>query len=159
MKKQPIIDQIREKILEEAETLTKAAKAAHANATAEESKAECKYDTRGLEAGYLAQGQARLAAEAMQDASLYHTLPLKDFSPTDPIALSALLELECDGKRAWYFMGPKKGGITLVHEGNPLLLITPTSPLGQMLLGKKQGDHFEMTVGNTMRDYSIISVC
>ena len=45
------------------EIYTRAAKASHAEATAEENRAENKYDTRGLEASYLATGQANKVLE------------------------------------------------------------------------------------------------
>ena len=42
---------------------TRAALTSRDEATSEESKAQNKYDTRGQEAAYLAEGQARLVAE------------------------------------------------------------------------------------------------
>src|SRR5258705_13951800 len=76
--------------------LEKAARAAHAEATHESSKAENKYDTRGPEAAYLAGGQARQAKEILESIKVYGSLHLKEFGATDPIELSALVELETD---------------------------------------------------------------
>ena len=50
----------------ELEGYARSARAAHAEATDEQSKAENKYDTRGLEASYLAHGQSRQAAETAE---------------------------------------------------------------------------------------------
>lgn len=49
----------------------KVARTAHAEATHEESRPEDKYDTRGLEAAYLASGQAKQAAEAKRAIAQY----------------------------------------------------------------------------------------
>ena len=58
MKKAQLLKQIVASLSESLGVLEKAARASHAEATHESSKAESKYDTRGLEAAYLAGGQA-----------------------------------------------------------------------------------------------------
>src|SRR5580700_8804326 len=69
--------------------LEKAARASHAEATHESSKAESKYDTRGLEAAYLAGGQARQAKEILDSIKLYETLMAKDFAADEAVDLYA----------------------------------------------------------------------
>src|ERR1700748_1835852 len=93
--------------------LEKASRASHAEATHESSRAENKYDTRGLEAAYLAGGQARQARELADAIELYEKLPVRDFSKTDPIDLGALVELEANSERSFYFIGPKGGGLEI----------------------------------------------
>ena len=61
MKKLEVVRHIIEALHDRLAVLEKAARASHAEATHESSKAENKYDTRGLEAAYLAGGQARQA--------------------------------------------------------------------------------------------------
>ena len=61
MEKGQLIKQIIASLSESLGLLEKAARASHAEATHESSKAESKYDTRGIEAAYLAGGQARQA--------------------------------------------------------------------------------------------------
>ena len=58
MEKSRLIKQIVASLSQSLGVLEKAARASHAEATHESSKAESKYDTRGLEAAYLAGGQA-----------------------------------------------------------------------------------------------------
>jgi len=67
MNKRVLIKKIVARLTEELEVYFRAARASRAEATHEQSKAENKYDTRGLEASYLARGQSRQAAE-IQDA-------------------------------------------------------------------------------------------
>ncbi len=121
---------------------TNAALLARDEAISEESRAENKYDTHSQEAAYLAEGQARQAAEIEASLALYITLPLPVFSATDAIGLGALIEVGGDQpkKNAWYFLGPRAGGMELNFGGRPVLVVTPPSPLGRQLVGRRVGD-------------------
>ena len=62
--------QLIEHLMERLSGFDKSAREAHAEATHEQNKAENKYDTRAIEASYLAEGQARqAAASARKDSS------------------------------------------------------------------------------------------
>src|SRR5512146_1703579 len=111
MNKAQILKQIISRLNESLEAVQKAARAAHAEATHESSKAESKYDTRGLEAAYLAGGQARQAREILDSIEVYETLKAREFALGEPIDLTALVELDTDGARGFYFIGPKNGGL------------------------------------------------
>src|SRR5438094_4791585 len=107
LQKQLIVEKILAALAAELEGYARSARSAHAEATDEQSKAENKYDTRGLEASYLARGQSRQAAETAQARQQFEELPLREFGPGDPIDLSALVEVESEGARAIYFIGPR----------------------------------------------------
>jgi transcription elongation GreA/GreB family factor len=138
--------------------LEKAARASYAEATHESSKAENKYDTRGLEAAYLAGGQARQAKEVMDSIKIYESLAVKDFARGEPIDLTALVELDSDGTRAAYFVGPKNGGLEIEFQGREVTVITPQSPLGQNLMGKKVGDRWTTKLGGSTVKHRVVSV-
>lgn len=131
---------------------------AHAGATDEQSKAENKYDTRGLEAGYLARGQSHQAAEVMQAMQRYETLPLWEFAAQEPIGLGAVVELEREGERTMYFVGPMAGGVEVASEGQSVQVITPQSPMGQQLVGHRQGERLKIQIGGTSASYRIVAV-
>lgn len=156
--KQQLIEQILTDLTERFEALMQAAKATYNGAIHEESKAEDKYDTRGLEASYLAGAQAERAVEMEAAISFYRSLNARDFGEEDPIALTALVEVEADGKEALYFIGPEGGGIKLQIEGKNIVVITPKSPLGSRLIGKVVDDEFDFSAGGLLRSYTIISV-
>jgi transcription elongation GreA/GreB family factor len=158
MNKTQILKQIVASLSESLEVLEKAARASHEEATHESSKAESKYDTRGLEAAYLAGGQARQAKEIMDAIKLYATLPLKDFAPGEPIALTALVELDAGGNRSTYFIGPKNGGLEFELKGKEITVITPQSPLGQNLMGKTEGQRWATKLGGSTTKYHVVSV-
>jgi transcription elongation GreA/GreB family factor len=119
---------------------TRAALLARDEATHEESRAESKYDTHSQEAAYLAEGQAKLAAEIGAAIALYTALPLPDFAPADQIALGAVVELRAGDRSTRYFLGPRAGGVELKIGGKSILVLTPASPLGRQLLGRRVGD-------------------
>jgi len=158
VKKRALVKKILLRLHAELLSFAKAARTAHAEATHEQNKAESKYDTRGLEAAYLAGGQARQAAETEKTIEQFQTLPLSSFGAKDPIALSALVELEARGERMFYFLGPRGGGLEIQHGGKEILLITPQSPIGQLLLGRKTGDRVKFGTGAQQMEYRVLAV-
>lgn len=140
------------------EIYTRSAREAHAGATDEQNKAENKYDTRGLEAGYLARGQSQQAAEVMQAIQRYETLPLRAFTSKEPVDVGALVELERGGERTLYFIGPLAGGVEVESDGRSVLVITPQSPMGRQLAGQKQGAQFKIQIGKTSESCRITGV-
>jgi transcription elongation GreA/GreB family factor len=153
-----LIKQIVDGLRESLGILEKAARASHAEATHESSKAESKYDTRGLEAAYLAGGQARQAKEILDSIKLYEALTTRDFAADEPIDLTALVELDTDDTRSIYFIGPKNGGLEIRHHGKEIMVITPQSPLGQNLMGKKAGQRWTAKLGGSIVKYHVFSV-
>jgi transcription elongation GreA/GreB family factor len=158
MTKRALLDQLIAHLAAEVESMTKAALATHAEATDEENKAEDKYDTRGLEASYLAHGQSKAAEEAAQALAQFRALPVRDFSAADPIGLGALVVLEGKGALSRYFIGPRAGGTEIEVDGKSVMVVTPQSPLGRQLLGRKQDDLLMLDVGGRKTENRIKSV-
>src|SRR3954468_17412756 len=109
MKKAQLLKRIVASLLDSLNVLERAARASHAEATHESSKAENKYDTRGLEASYLARGQSKQAAEAAQAIEEFESLPVRDFAPSEAIDIGAFVELKSKSESAFYFIGPRGG--------------------------------------------------
>ena len=140
MDKRQVIEKIVTCLEAELARYTQAARAAQADATDDQSRAENKYDTRGLEASYLAHGQSRQAMETAQALGQYAALDGRDLAPGEPVGIGALVEVEGDGERTFYFVGPGAGGTEATHEGKEVLVVTGQSPLGRQLLGKCAGE-------------------
>ena len=140
MDKTRLLQAIIERINAELEMQTRAALMARDEATHEESKAENQYDMHAQEAAYLAEGQAKLAAELRDSISLYQSLALPLFTPTQPIGLGAVVTLDAAGRKTRYFLGPRNGGIEVSFEGTDIIVVTPQSPLGRLLVGRRVGD-------------------
>jgi transcription elongation GreA/GreB family factor len=156
--KRALIQAIVAQLSGELESYARSARATHEEATHEQSKAENKYDTRGLEASYLAQGQSRQAAEIVHAVKQFETLDPKDFGKDDPIDVGALVELESGADRLFYFIGPRAGGVEILHERKQIVVMTPQAPMGRELLGRKKGDRFEFTQGKSRTPYLIRNV-
>ena len=125
---------------EEQERQARAAADAHEEATSEESRPENKWDTHSQEAAYLAEGQSRQVQEAAEAIGLFAALPLPAFAPADPVALGALVTLDSGGNVARYLLGPRAGGLTVATAEGEVMVLTPQSPLGRQLLGRRVGD-------------------
>ena len=145
MTKSHFHNQILAQLEAEYEMQTKAAQLAHDEAISEESRPESKYDTHGQEAAYLAEGQARLAQEAGESIKAYRNCEFSTFQKTDPISIGALVAISSAEQTTRYLLGPKAGGLELTDlENNSVNLITPQSPLGRQLIGKRIGDSVSM---------------
>lgn len=134
------------------------ARATQAEAAHEQNKAENKYDTRGLEASYLAHGQARQADETEQALRQCRALAVRAFAAADPIALGALVALEGRAGGLICFIAPGAGGVEFSHEKKTVLVLTPSSPLGRQLMGRRQGERLTRAIGRTRREYAIAGV-
>ena len=138
----------------------KAADSARDEATHEQSKPENKYDTRGLEASYLARGQSRQATETRIAIEQFEALAqtLREFGPSDAIAVGALVELKSGKELAIYLVGPRAGGTEVTVAGRAILVLTPQSPLGQQLLGRHASETLPLEFGGQRREHHVVSV-
>jgi transcription elongation GreA/GreB family factor len=156
MNKRLLIKKIIERLTSELAVYYRAAQFSRAEATHEQNKAESKYDTRGLEASYLARGQSKQAAELETAIETYREFKVRNYEAGEAIHNGALAELEQDGERNLYFIGPCAGGTEVVQDKREVMVITLQSPLGEQLKGKKSGDRLKLA-GHKM-EYRIVSV-
>lgn len=140
MNKSTLLEHIRSELRMSLDRLTKAALEAHAAATDPGSKAEGKYDTRSLEASYLAVGQAKQVDELAAALRIFDALTLPDFSMDDTIDAGALVQADTASGTAYFLLVPASGGLVVSHQGQEITLLTPASPLYQKLLGLRVGD-------------------
>lgn len=131
---------------------------AYEAATNEESKPENQYDTRALEASYIAGAQAKRAGDLEELLNLYKYVDIKSFKSTDAIASTALVRLENNNKKLFVFVMSKGGGMNIRVEDQAIQVVTPSSPLGKALLDLKAGDTAFAEIGSSAVEYEIISV-
>ncbi len=158
MNKRALIKKIVTRLTEELQVYFRAAQFSRAEATHESSKAESKYDTRGLEASYLARGQSRQAAELEAAIAEFEKLDARKFADGEAIGIGALVELEHGGESSFSFIGPRAGGTEVLHDKKEILVITPQSPLGEQLMGKKTGEQPQLNFGGAKQAAKIVSV-
>lgn len=148
--KDELISQIRAGMMLRLEQLRQAAREAHEAATDPGSKAESKYDTRSLEASYLAAGQARQVEELATALRHFESFRPPSFGAGEAVAAGALVELRTPGGRAWFFLAPAGGGLEASVGQESITLLSPESPLYQNLLGCRVGDVLEHPVATVM---------
>ena len=131
--------------------------AAHADATEaathDEAKPENDKDTRALEQSYLARGQA--IRIAMLKAGLAAVVGMS-VEPSEVVRAGALVDAEDeDGKVVRYVLAPDGGGKTLTGG---VQVVTPGSPLGAALVGKRAGDDVELVLAGKSRQLAVVRV-
>ncbi|HVO30436.1 MAG TPA: hypothetical protein VMV18_06860 [bacterium] len=144
MNKRALVEKIVAALEADVAVLVASAMSAREGSTHEEAKAEDDKDTRAIEAGYLAGAQAKRAHELEAAAERLKAMELRAFGPKDPIALSALVEVERAGKPAHYFLATAGGGLKVRLDGLEVQVLTPEAPLGELMVGKTRGDVLEM---------------
>lgn len=135
------------------------ARTAHETATHEENIAENKYDTLGLEASYLATGQARRAQAIRQAMGQWQQLRPRAYDASQGIQLGALVWLgDAQDQQQRVFLGPEGGSMKLVLDGVSVQVISGSSPLGAALLGKQEGDEVAIQVASSRQRFEVLRV-
>ncbi|MFJ3481797.1 transcription elongation factor GreAB [Pseudomonas sp. NPDC090202] len=159
MNKQLVLQGIIDKLQIDLDVAIRAAQTAYETATHEENIAENKYDTLGLEASYLAAGQARRVEEIRQALVHYQNLTLKPFDEQRGIQSGDLIALTSEnGAEQQLFLGPDAAGLKITLDGVLITVITARAPLGQNLLGKFDGDEVDISVNGSRQFFEITRV-
>ncbi|MBL9151975.1 MAG: hypothetical protein JNK37_05810 [Verrucomicrobiales bacterium] len=141
MDKSQVINALRTELESQFRRVTGAADEARGYATDPDSKAENKYDTRTVEASYLAAGQAAKAEELAATLQTFATWTPPGFAPDAAIALGALVETAGeDGHRAAFLLAPVGGGLDTEVDGIVTTVVSPQASLFQRLQGARVGD-------------------
>jgi transcription elongation GreA/GreB family factor len=154
--KQALKDELIRLLTADLETLERAQQATREAATHEQAKPENDKDTRALEQSYLARGQALRVEELRAGLAEVMSMPVRAFAEGQPAALGALVTVEEDGGELVLFIAPHHGGSTLA--GGAVQVVTPKSPLGRALLGKRAGDDCDVQLAQRVRELSVIRV-
>ncbi|MCA0213644.1 MAG: GreA/GreB family elongation factor [Proteobacteria bacterium] len=153
--RQQVLDRLAEDLLQ----TEQAAQSAHETATHEENVAENKYDTLGLEAAYLATGQARRADAIRQALTMWRQFSPRPYDASKGIQLGALVCLvDSGGKPQHFFLGPNGGSMKLVSGAQLVQVISSEAPLGRALLGTCEGDEVSIQVAPIRQQFEVLRV-
>lgn len=155
--KKGLINQLLDHARKELHALESAAAATHSYATDQEFKAEGKYDTRALEASYLAEAEARRVEELKLEIQILEEVDLDSPQKFEEITIGALVELDFNNITKKYFLIPTAGGTVLEEAGEQVIVVSVFSPIGDAMLGLKAGDEFEVETPKFNRTYQIVS--
>ncbi len=156
-KKQLIIDFLINHLKSELVEIEKAARSSKELATAPDLKSEGKYDTRAIEASYLAGAQSKRVEEIKLDIGMLEELDLSE-NKLDKIQLGSLVTLSCNNQDKLYFISSTSGGSMVRLGDETVLIISVFSPIGDAALGLSSGDAFEVETPKETRTYLIRSI-
>jgi len=152
--------QVLEQLAEDLLQVEQAARAAHETATHEENVAENKYDTLGLEAAYLATGQARRADAIRQAIAAWRQFRPRPYDESKGIQLGALVCLvDSHQRQQQLFLGPDGGSMKLLSGAQLVQVISSETPLGRAMLGKCEGDEVSIGVAQVPQQFEVLRVC
>lgn len=155
--KKQLLDELLRKSREELVDLTRAAVETKSFATDQEFKAESKYDTRALEASYLASAEAKRVEELKLEIQILEEVETENSQRLGEISIGALVELSHANRNMLYFLIPTAGGTMLKAGEDTVVVVSVFSPIGDAMLGLKKGEEFEVETPKETRTYKIVS--
>lgn len=155
--------QVLERLAEDLLQAEQAVRVAHETATHEENIAENKYDTLGLEAAYLATGQARRAEAIRQAIAHWRQFRPSPYDASKGIQLGALVCLvdansEQQQEQPLIFLGPDGGSMKLVSGAQLVQVISTEAPLARAMLGKCEGDEVTIQLAAVRQQFEVLRV-
>lgn len=110
----------------------------------------------------LGKQQQRRAQVALADADRLLQFRPAPLPGSAAVALGAIVEIEDadSGEGRTFFLAPVGAGITLTGPGGDghLSVVTPVSPIGRAVLGRRTGDVVDVTVEGDLREWQITYV-
>lgn len=159
MSKHALLQRVISQLEDDLHQAQQAAQVAYETATHEENIAENKYDTLGLEASYLATGQARRSEEIRQALNTWKQLVLRPYNAELGIELGALITLaDANDQRRHLLLGPNGAAMSVQHDGRSIQVIGRHAPLGEALLGKYAGDEVRLQLMGKVQLFDILEV-
>ena len=156
IKKQAILDELKLRVQKDLTQAKSAFKSTKGHATDSELKSDGKYDTRSIEAGYLAGAQKKRVDELELELGLLDEININHL-PSE-VSVGSLAEIEFNKMKRLYFISSTSGGTMLEIEGETILVISAFSPIGAAAIGLSVGDTFEVETATNTREYTILSI-
>ncbi|MGQ0504997.1 MAG: GreA/GreB family elongation factor [Myxococcaceae bacterium] len=108
----------------------------------------------------MAKGTAMRELEAKAALDALETFRPRALKNTDPIGLGAIVEVEDGEAGKTLFLAPVGAGCELTGPGGDgyFQVVTPVSPFGKALMGKRVGDVIEVTVKGELTEWEVTFV-
>lgn len=156
MDKQLMVEQLAARIRDTLDVALREQEAAAVEARDGASPSEKRDDARtALEFSNLARAQGRRALAAKEELAR-----IESFRPGPAggrVSLGDIVEIEDGATGRTIFLAPAGAGIELtMPDGDGFVtVVTPASPLGKAILGRKLGESVEITVQGEERDWTV----
>lgn len=156
MNKEAILNHLKDQLQSEFQKAKLAYETSRKHATSDEMKSEGKYDTRSIEAGYLAGAQKRRVDELEEEVKLLDEIDIS--LPNDTVSVGSLVNIEFNDIERTYFISSTSGGSMIKNESGVILVISAFSPIGVEVIGLSSGDSFEVEIQGNTREYTVKSI-
>lgn len=153
--KKIILEKLIENLQHELAEVEGAAKSTRDLATQDDLKSEGKYDTRAIEASYLASAQLKRVEEIKTDIQMLEEIEIQN---STKIQMGSLALISYKENARYYFLTSTSGGTMLTVNGETILVISVFSPLGNGALGLEAGESFEVETPKEQRIYQVLKV-
>src|SRR3954471_1537070 len=163
-----LIEQLAARLRQSDEVARRAGAEAREAARSLQTESEKKEDGRAaIEFGSLATGQtarSRKVQEELQQLAAFFNRGIPAFAATSPVGLGAIVDVSVESERGdeerTFIVLPVGAGTELTGPGGDgfLSVITPASPVGRALLGKRAGDYVEVTINKETREWKLVEV-
>ncbi|PIX11033.1 hypothetical protein COZ73_03705 [Candidatus Falkowbacteria bacterium CG_4_8_14_3_um_filter_36_11] len=114
-----------------------------------------RYDTFKEEGQYLAGGLKKRHEEIKSQIMVFNKIKNTSLKVNEKVELFSIVNVEFnDGTIEQYFICPVLSG----EKVNGKTIISLNTPLGKLLLGKKEGDEFVLKIQNKVREGEIVEI-
>lgn len=162
------IEQLAAHLKQSDEVARRAGEDAREAARSLQTESEKKEDGRAaIEYGSLATGQAaraRKVQEELHQLASFFQRGVPRFAAGSEVALGAVVDVAVEGERGveerTFILLPVGAGTELSGPGGDgfLSVITPASPVGRALLGRRAGDIIDVTTAGETREWTLVEV-
>lgn len=150
-----IVSQLVQQLEQDLHALEEVAHSSKEYVTDGDVKSEGKYDTRAIEASYLAGAQERRVEEIKLDIQMLKDLELH---PSNSAQLGSLVKIKFNNEDKFYFISSTAGGSMVDINGTTILVISVFSPIGSEILNLVANESFEVETPRGSRHYQIVAV-
>jgi transcription elongation GreA/GreB family factor len=163
MDKSQLVAQLVARLEASARTALSAREAAAAEARDGATPDEKREDARAAhQLASVGRAQQRRAQHALSEVDSLTGFRPTPLPPTGRIGVGAIVEIEDADNREGrtFFLAPVGAGITLTGPGGDghLSVVTPASPIGRAVLGRRLGDVVDVSVEGDLREWEITYV-
>lgn len=154
--KKNLLERLLDLVSEKESSAKENSEKAQNRANEEEGAMHSRYSTFKEEGQYVAGGLKILHMNFESALSIVRSLLNETIRENDMIESLSIVEIEFEdeAKITKIFVFPALGG----EKIDDMIIITPASPLGKVLMKKNAGDEFILTIGKKTRRGEIISV-
>jgi len=156
-----LIEQLAQHLRETARTARLAMAAANTEAREGATPAERREDSRvAQENSGLARGHRTRLERATAELAMLDKFRPGRFPPTAAVGIGAIVEVEDGLEGRTLFLAPAGAGIELTGPGGDgfLSVVTPSSPIGRAVLGRRVGDVIEVLVNGESTEWTVTYV-